>query len=332
MNLNELKILQNLPLEIKIKKTELRIKEAIERYGSDGLYVSYSGGKDSTVLMEIVKKIDKRIPAIFCDTGLEYPELRKLAIGKADVVIKPEMNFKQVITKYGYPCISKSQAFAFRKLKTMNLTEKYRRKLLYGDERGTSGKLSNKWHFLLEQADFKISEQCCDIMKKKPFHKYEKETNRIPIVGTMACESDNRKTRYVNDGGCNAFECKMPHSQPLGFWTEQDILEYIKDNDIEIPSVYGKIVFNNGKLTTTKEKRTGCAFCMFGCHLEPFNNNRFTRMSVSHPQLYSYCLRGGKYDDNGIWVPHKGLGMAHVLDSIGVSYQYQTNLFERIDL
>lgn len=189
---------------MKIKITKNRINSAIDLYGREGLYVSFSGGKDSTALHYLVAEVeierfgDVKIPRVWCDTGLEYPELKEFAKDIADVIIRPKMSFKQVLDKYGFPIISKSQAMAIRKLRHNNLSDSYRSKLLYGDKRGTAGKLSDKWHYLLE-APFEISEKCCDVMKKRPFHKYEKESGRIPITGVMASESSNREIRYIQD-------------------------------------------------------------------------------------------------------------------------------------
>ncbi len=70
---NELKILQALPLEMKVLKTKQRIREWVQHYGTDGVYVSFSGGKDSTVLLHIVRELYPDIEAVFVDTGLEYP-------------------------------------------------------------------------------------------------------------------------------------------------------------------------------------------------------------------------------------------------------------------
>lgn len=74
---DELKILQALPLDIKIAKTQQRIREWVNRFGVDGVYVSFSGGKDSTVLLHIVREICPDVEAVFVNTGLEYPEIQR---------------------------------------------------------------------------------------------------------------------------------------------------------------------------------------------------------------------------------------------------------------
>lgn len=104
----ELQALQALPLSIKIKKTQQRIKEWVDHFGEDGVSISFSGGKDSTVLMDITRKLFPGLKACYFDTGLEYPEIRKFVKTFDNVDwIKPELTFKQVIEKYGYPFISK---------------------------------------------------------------------------------------------------------------------------------------------------------------------------------------------------------------------------------
>lgn len=104
----ELKMLQALPLDIKVAKTQARIREWVSRYGVDGVYVSFSGGKDSTVLLDIARKMYPDIEAVFVDTGLEYPEIRKFVKSFDNVtILRPKMRFDEVIKKYGYPFISK---------------------------------------------------------------------------------------------------------------------------------------------------------------------------------------------------------------------------------
>ena len=78
--IEDLRQKQALPLEVKILLTRERVRQWIDEYGEDGVYVSFSGGKDSTVLLDLVRNRFgyKNVPAVFCDTGLEYPELRQL--------------------------------------------------------------------------------------------------------------------------------------------------------------------------------------------------------------------------------------------------------------
>jgi 3'-phosphoadenosine 5'-phosphosulfate sulfotransferase (PAPS reductase)/FAD synthetase len=140
-------------------------------------------------------------------------------------------------------------------------------------------------------------------VKKNPLKKYQRETGRAPIVGTMADESRMRYKNWLLHG-CNAFAARAPVSSPLSFWTEQDVLRYIVENGLEIASVYGEIrADGGGRLYLTGEERTGCMFCMFGAHLEKAPN-RFQRMKKTHPRQWDYCMTD--------------LGLKQVLDYLGV--------------
>ena len=306
---------KNLPYELKLALTEKRIREWYEYWGGD-VYVSFSGGLDSTVLLHFVRKVlGKDIPAVFCDTGLEYPELKAFVKEHENVeIIRPKKNFRQVIKEYGYPIVSKETAAKVRKLRHGNLSEKYRNYLLHGDDRGKLGKLAEKWKILLD-ASFETSEQCCDIMKKTPFREYHKRTGRYPFLGITQDEGFQRKRQYEKTG-CNVFDAKKPKSQPLGFWTKHDVLRYAYENELKICSVYGEITIEDGVFKTTGVERTGCMFCAFGCHLEKCPN-RFQKMQKTHPKLYEYCMKDW---DKG------GLGMAQVLDYIGVPYEAETDV------
>ena len=166
-------------------------------------------------------------------------------------------------------------------------------------------------------------------MKKQPAHKYERESKRKPFIGELAEESRIRTQVWMRTG-CNAYEGSYKKSKPLSFWTEQDILQYLVENQLEIPEVYGEIIMKNDKYELTGVNRTGCVFCGYGCHLEK-EPNRFQKLAKTHPKLYTYCIGGGNYVD-GIWQPNnKGLGMGKVLDFIGVNYKVEddTNIKDK---
>lgn len=110
MTNDQLKQLQALPLNIKIRKTEQRIREWYEHWEGN-VYVSFSGGKDSTVLLDIVRHLYPNVPAVFSDTGLEYPEIKEFVKTFPNVtIVRPKHSFKEILTKYGYPIISKQVA------------------------------------------------------------------------------------------------------------------------------------------------------------------------------------------------------------------------------
>lgn len=166
-----------------------------------------------------------------------------------------------------------------------------------------------KYQFFLD-APFEISNQCCNVMKKNPAHTYYKKTHRTPITAEMADESRLRIQKWLQNG-CNGFHLKIPKSTPMAFWTEQDVLQYIKQNNLPICSVYGDVIEdyeatgqiegqmslfeNEVPLTTTKCKRTGCMLCGFGCHMK--DDNRFLLLKETHPGMYGLL---DKVKNNGV--------------------------------
>ena len=313
MTQTELKILQNLPLEIKIEKSKLRISEFIKFFGEENVYISFSGGKDSTVLLDLVREDFPNVLAVYVDTGLEYPECKNFIKSFNNIkIIRPEYSFKEVLTKYGYPILSKESAsniYYARRAKRLGDQEKYERYAL-GKRKRSDGtvyyynKLSKLGMKLLE-SDIPISNECCRVMKKNPAKKFEKETGRHPIIGTLTEESNLREKEYLKrEHGCNSFNGSRPSCLPLSFWTEQDILAYILKKQLPIASPYGEIIEENGKLKCSGVSRTGCCYCLFGVHKED-QPNRFQLLKKTNPQIWEYCM---KPIENG------GLGIQKILD------------------
>lgn len=336
----DLRQMQSLPLYAKIQMTRQRIRAWVDEFGEDGVYVSFSGGKDSTVLLDVVRKDYPSIEAVFVNTGLEYPSVRQFALSKENVTeLRPTMNFRDVIIKYGYPIISKEVAGKVgevRKSIERGRTNTVRYRQLMGLEVKENGEPSeyniDHYKYLLN-APFLIHDKCCEIMKKEPIYKYNNREKVTPFIAIMADESRNRRSKWLKHG-CNAFDLKHPESNPMSFWTEQDVLTYIHTYNLTIADAYGQVVVkNNGidgqinihdylgdyrdcQYETTGCKRTGCIFCAFGINQD---KQRFVRLSEQEPRLCDYVMRGGKFSESGMWQPSKdGLGYWFVLEWLNV--------------
>lgn len=270
-------------LPVKILLTKKRIREWYEHYKGE-VFVSFSGGKDSTVLLNIARTMYPKIPAIFVNTGMEYPEIQSFVKTFDNVEwLKPKNNFVEVIKKYGIPVISKSNACAIsRYRKTKDSVQKYHR--LNGWPNGKKGMIPKKWQYLIH-APFRISDYCCEIMKKNPIKKFMKKSGKFPMTGMMAIESDMRLRQYEKNG-CNAFNLQSPISWPIAFWTEENIWEYIHMENISYSTIYDM-----------GEKRTGCMFCLFGIQNEKNGKNRLQRMKKNHPLQYKFLIEKLRYND-----------------------------------
>lgn len=287
-------------IDEKVKETVDIIECWIDSWGIDGVYVAYSGGKDSEVLAHIVRSIYPEAPLVFSNTGLEFPEIVKhVRCHKNVTEIRPELPFHKVIEKYGWPVVSKTVSMAvsrYRNTKREDQRQYRKHGKIVNGKKYTSGTIPKKWHFLCD-APFKISEQCCNHLKKKPFLKYEDKSNRKPMIGIMSSDSELRR-RDILKRGCNVYDAKHPQSRPLAHWTEQDVYSYIEAHNIKICDIYSK-----------GYDRTGCMFCMFGIHQEKKNtgSNRFQKMKETHPRHHEYCL--------------SKLGASEVLDFLGVDFE-----------
>ena len=371
--IEDLNALVALPPPHKVALTKERIKEWYDHWDGN-VYVSFSGGKDSTVLLHIVRQMYPEVKAVFSNTGLEYPETVKFVKSFDNVdLVRPKMTFADVITTYGYPIINKETAetihYARSRDPHQEATARRKREELLGqriyvdpsgndprinynkrpfaDTAESKGRLSkynkDKWLPLCMEAPFKISHYCCEIMKKSPMGIYDRRSGLYPMVGTMTEESRLRRGAWLRHG-CNVYEAKHPVSQPLSFWTAQDILYYIKENNLPICSLYGDIEVNQfGELYTTGSSRLGCSACLFTLHRETKGDTRFQVMKQTHPKLYEFCMGGGQWIDNPdydpnydgtpddmgwvywnppkLWIPSKeGLGMKFVLDFVNDIY------------
>ena len=249
MDLATLRERQGWTLEQKIDHAVGAVEQFKARTGRP-LYVSFSGGKDSTVLLDLCRRfLDPEQKAVFNNTGNEYPEIIRFVRDTPNVtIISPRIPVRRIIEEQGFPLISKEQSCYIREAKTTKSA-----KLLDIRLNGSPlskgrkvGKISERWKFLVGEP-FMISERCCDILKKRPFRIYEKETGELPILGIMAGESRIRQEAYIKRGGCNSFKP-----------------DHLSCN------------------------RTGCMFCGFGAHIE--KESRFDLVFRLHRKMYQTVM------------------------------------------
>lgn len=283
---------QSLPLEAKIILASRAIRQWYEHWEGQ-VYVSFSGGLDSTALLHLVRSIYPNVPAVFVDTGVEYPEVRNFVKTVNNVIwLKPKMQFAGVIKTYGYPVVSKENSQKIYEAVNTK-SNKLRDLRLTGGPENKRGKIPKKWLYLVD-APFKISHKCCDVLKKNPIKQFEKTTKLHAFIGEMAADSSLRLMKYLKNGGCNAFSSGTPASRPLSVWLKSDVVSYIKNTGVSYSSIYDM-----------GYDRTGCVYCAFGC--DQNETNKFQLLKQTHPKLHKYCL--------------DKLGMRLVLNYLGVDYE-----------
>jgi 3'-phosphoadenosine 5'-phosphosulfate sulfotransferase (PAPS reductase)/FAD synthetase len=307
--------MQSWPLSRKIQVTQAKIMEWHERFNHKTA-ISFSGGVDSTVLLDLARRCYPDIPAVFCDTTIEFPEIIEFVNTKPHVaIVKPQLCkvcvncslgcFGRVIKEHGICYPSKDVASAIHAKRQGKQWAKNYFNGLNSDGTPSWYKESvyKRWARLLD-APFKISDKCCSVLKEKPLDKWYKEWGYVPLIGTLASESIRRRTAWFKTG-CNGFESKKPTSKPLSFWKHDDILRYLRDFNIPYASIYGDIVEDKkGRLRTTGEQRTGCSLCLVGCHKD--KTNKYQRLKETHPNIWDYGINS--------------LNLGEFFDFIGVNY------------
>ena len=297
----ELFRLQALPLDEKIAIAQQAIREFVDHFGVDGVYISFSGGKDSTVLIHLCRQLYPNLVGLYSDTGLEFPEIRDFVQTFNNItIVTPKMHHREMLKKCGYPVVSKEQAEWIYRIRSGTSSGAIQ-KAFYGmnlDGTPTRFKLSEQWKYLLN-APFNIGSGCCKEMKLKPIAEYVKKTGRVPIIGTTASESALRAQKFLQYGFYN-LEGKKAQCTPMSIWTDGDVWEYIHRFNLPYCKIYDM-----------GYDRTGCVFCMFGAHLDK-EPNRFQKLQRTHPDLWRYCMK--PYDEGG-------LGLREVLEFMGIPYE-----------
>lgn len=241
-----------------------KIKSIINKYGENNFYISFSGGKDSTVLSALVDMAlpNNKIPRVYANTGIELNMIRDFVFNmqntdKRVVVIKPVIPIKQMLEKDGYPFKSKIHSHC------VNLYQTDPTKNMW---KGYTGQRPEYWHTstcpkilsyqFTENNKLKISDMCCVKLKEEPLLNWAKKNNKpYSIVGIMRDEG-GRRTK----ANCLVFSGKkLKNFQPLAPMTKDWEEWFIKKYNIKICDIY-KQPYNF--------TRTGCKGCPFAIKLQ----------------------------------------------------------------
>ncbi len=237
------------------------IRDTITKYGEENFYISFSGGKDSTIVHHLIDMAlpDNKIPRVYLNTGIEYIDVvkhvRKMA--EADdriVVYDSKVNIKQMLEQEGYPFKSKYHSRAWADYQKGNRlgVNYYEGKNVF-HERNCPPFLKYQFETTMP---FKLSGKCCDRLKKDTAHRFEKETGkRIRITGLMREEGGQRNTTVCilkQKGKVQAFN-------PLAVVTKEWEEWLINKEKILLCKLYYE-PFNF--------QRTGCKGCPFDLRLQ----------------------------------------------------------------
>lgn len=292
---------------------DIAIKEAIERIHkgyrlSEGsIYLSFSGGKDSTVVAELIKmaELPEDIPFVFADTKIELDATVRF-VKEYDysnkVILKPRKPFGQVLKEYGKPAISKNKSewlYTYQKHIDEPLKTARARQLITGDvERGgekrgfkSKNALAKKhFHFLHPELDYKIANKCCEYMKKKPFTDFGKEMNmKGTFTGIRIAEGGARSLAYKS---CTVFRKKGKKNEvmvmPIFDWSDELLEEFIQEFNIKLSDAY----------EVYGASRTGCIGCPFSRTLQ----DDLTRLHHYEPKKYKAVIKwlGDVYIDQNV--------------------------------
>ncbi len=272
-------------LEDKITIAQHRIEELYHE--TEGrCYVSFSGGKDSTVLLALVKMCEElytipqnAIPAVYANTGIEMGVTIEFVKWVKDnwypnvIVIRPEKSFDWVVKNRGKPLKSKIKSKDLRQYLFGQRTDKITRLMTDGRTGGDdeSGRLSLKhkiadkdMHMMHDDFQIVPSYKCCDYMKKKPFEKYAKEFGmRGNAQGVRTGEGgarDSAANVRVSKGGklCTWVKHGIIQKAPIIDWSEKDVDEFVDHYNVPLSDAYTKYGFD----------RTGCMGCPYAKHID----------------------------------------------------------------
>lgn len=240
----------------------VKIRSTIEKHGEESFFISFSGGKDSTVLSHLVDLAipDNHIPRVFADTGIELNAIKEFVLNMQKVdprmeIIKPSVNIRETLERDGYPFKSKEHSDILSIYQRHGMTRASER-YLWPDESRKSFGCPQKLKYQFSP-DFKLkcSQKCCYNMKKKPINDYADRTGRHNMmIGILGDEKGGR-----SNAKCMVMKGKNLHFQPLTAVDSQWEEYFIEKEQIKLCKVYYE---------PYNFDRTGCKGCPYNIKLQ----------------------------------------------------------------
>lgn len=284
MNIETLRTRQAWTLSQKIDHS-LGVIEAFASWFEGKVYVSFSGGKDSCVMLSLVELVLPQVQCVFIQTGCESPSVcrfvRQMQADHNIEIIRPVKTLRQVFAECGFPLVSKKVSHDIECVRRNPYCQSSRQKLI----RSNPHCIPERWMYLLNEP-YDVSARCCFWLKHQPAQAYDKRTGRHPYIGLLASESYQRTMGYIQQGGCNVFEVSgknHPRSMPLAIWNDEDVWAYIRDRGLALPDIYQQ-----------GATRTGCMGCGFGAHLSTAGIDTMRRL---WPKWYDLIMN---YENHGV--------------------------------
>lgn len=264
-----------------------KIKSINELYNlNENAYVSFSGGKDSTVLHFLLDEAlpENKIPRVYLNTGIEYKKVvafveRERERDSRIQIVQSKQDIKKMLEAVGYPFKSKEHSQKVSYYQNSGMTKTVINYLGQGDKKSFLCPEQLKYNFT-PAFKIKVSDKCCRKLKKEVADKWAEENNRpIKITGMRKAEGGLR----TSHNACTIFNegnlLKFHPLQPI----EEDFIDwYIKERNIKLCDLY---------YPPYNFKRTGCKGCPFSLDLQ----KQLDIMSVYLPEERRQC--------EAIWEP-----------------------------
>lgn len=249
------------------------IRDTVNKYSEDNFYISFSGGKDSTVVSALVDMAlpDNRIPRVFSNTGIEYNAIVEFVREREReddrfISISPRQNIKQMLERVGYPFKSKEHAKKVEQYQCCHTITKHLYNYINGLEKyqGQYGCPAILRYQFTDEFKLKVSHRCCNELKKKPVAEYVRKSGRSVIITGMMREEGGARQRIE----CVHFKNgKITKFHPLAKVTQDWENWFIGTYNIKLCKLY---------YPPYNFKRTGCK----GCPLALMLNDDLSQMDA----------------------------------------------------